>query len=167
MEEKALKDLLEILSQEYDCLNSLSRLALEKEDAIIKNGIEKLSELLENEQKIIEQIKLLEKERLIIISQIKDLYSLSKEGLTFTELKAELPALWQKELLLIREKLLEKIEELHKRNEKNGVLISEALKINGFSWELLLNIVQSTNQIYGKKRDLGINTSQHIIDHRS
>lgn len=167
MEGELIKRLIEILNIEYDYLNELNHLVLEKKEAIIKNNIEKITELLERDREIIAEINLQEKERLEIFYRLEELYKLNKGDLTFSELKNVFPDLWERELFEIREKLLKIIEDIHKGNEKNRVLISEAVKINDFSLALLLNLSQPVNQIYDKKMILGSKVSQHILDHRS
>lgn len=167
MGEKVIKRLIGILEEEYECLVALNQLVLEKKDAIIKNDVDELAELLGKDRGILAGVQSLEKERLETILRLKELYMFKKEDVTFAGLKDALPDLWQKELSTIREKMLEIIADLQKGNERNRVLISEALKLNKFSLELLLNVSQPANQIYDKKMGLGTKVSKHILDQRS
>ncbi|AZO95890.1 flagellar export chaperone FlgN [Halocella sp. SP3-1] len=167
MGEEVIKRLIEILEEEYEYLVVLNQLVLKKKKAIIKNDVDKLAELLGKDREILAGIQSLEKDRLEIISQLKEMYKLNKEDLTFVELKDSLPDLWQKELSVMKEKMLKVIVGLQKGNEKNRVLISEAVKLNEFSLGILLNILQPASQIYDKKMGLGTKVSQHILDQRS
>ncbi|WP_230867156.1 flagellar export chaperone FlgN [Iocasia frigidifontis] len=167
MGEEVIERLIEILEEEYEYLVVLNQLVLKKKKAIIKNDVDKLAELLGKDREILAGIQSLEKDRLEIISQLKEMYKLNKEDLTFVELKDSLPDLWQKELSVMKEKMLKVIADLHKGNEKNRVLIAEAVKLNEFSLGILLNILQPTNQTYDKKVGLGTKVSQHILDQRS
>lgn len=166
MEVELIKGLLEILKKEYACLKRLNQLVLKKEEAIIKNDVARLTELLGKDQGILEETKALEKERLNLISQLTNLYNLATEDLRFKDLQILLPDLWQEELTAIKAKLLNIIAELQKGNEKNRVLIAEALKINEFSRGIFLNILHSNNQLYNKK-GVENSTSQHILDQKS
>lgn len=164
MGEDVIERLIAILEKEYECLAALNQLVLEKKDAIIKNDIDELAELLGKDRGILLEIQSLEKERLETISQLKEFYKLNKEGITFAELKDVLPDVWQEKLSVLKEKLLRVITDLDKGNEKNRVLISEAVKLNEFSLGLLLNTMQPANQIYDRKMESGTKVSRHILD---
>ncbi len=168
MPAKMLKNLLELLEEEYEYYCKLNGLALEKRDFLIDNDIEGLTRLLEEDNEIIAVLEGLEEKRVKLVNRLATTYKLGPEDINFTRLSRVLPEEWQSDLALLKDKLLQIIEELHNQNEQNKILVEEAVKLNNFSINMLIKAIEPDNQIYdpvqGKKADNKKMT--HIIDRR-
>jgi flagellar biosynthesis/type III secretory pathway chaperone len=167
MNKGLISRLLETLKKEYEYYNSLNKMAAEKKECIIKNDIQKLSKLIQEDDKVIVELKELENERIDIIKELAVLYNISNDNINFTSLMEYLPELNRDELSLIRDKLLDIITELHEHNQENKVLIEEAVKINDFSMRLIMNTLEIDQKTYNNGQNKSDNKVNHFIDRKA
>lgn len=166
MQEKLLLDLYKVMKKDLGFLKKLNQQANFKKEAIINNNISKLSKIVKKEKQIMENIKILKEKRFQIIRKISDLYTLEEENLTYTDLIVELPVSGQKKISPILTELQDMIKRLRIINERNKLLLSEAIKINKFSFNVLLKVLKPTNHTYDRKNSFENNAFQHILDQR-
>lgn len=168
MENDLISRLVTILKKEYRYYQRLNKLALGKKDSIIDNDVDKLSQLVKEDDRIITDLEELEKERILIMDKLAELYKLDPGNINYSQLIKLIPESWQEELVSLREDLLIIIDELHDRNQQNKVLIEEAIKINNFSLNVLMKALEPDNQTYGKNSNSPDKDKiTHLIDRRA
>ncbi len=171
MLEKLLKQLKQLLKQEYRYYRRLDRLATAKKEAIIDNSIQDLGSVLKEEQQIIEQIDLLEKERQQLLAkmefQFREKLSDYEAEFNFTFLLEHLSDKKVDGLREIRDKLLIIIDQLHQKNVKNRMLLEEAIKLNNFSYKMITSILEPENNTYNPDQQTkNISKLRHLMDRK-
>ncbi len=167
MGDKVVANLVMILEEEYDLYNKLVQLAAEKKETIIDNKIEELSELVQREDGIIDEIKEFETSRGEKITELCEVYGISADEVSFNQLLEYVTGSVREDLIDIREKLLEVIDNLNNMNEQNRLLIDEAIKLNQFSFNMIIKALEPANQTYDGKSDRSEKkVSSHLVDRR-
>ena len=170
MRDQLISHLIETLQDEYQYYQKLRDLADSKNDAIVANDVDKLSDLIENDKKVIETLDNLEAERNDILKEMRDILGLDEGELEYEVLADNLSETWTEKLNEVREKLLKVMEELHEINEQNKVLLQEAIKLNNFSFQMISDVVEPNTQTYNNqknKKDKSNNKINRIIDRRA
>jgi hypothetical protein len=156
-----IKKLCKILNEENFIFKQLLKIETLKNELIIKQDIEKLKELTEEEKKYLNNIELKEKERDLIVDSIFERYQINNEKV-LTVLINNLPEDNKEEIDLIkkeREELLKNIKDLKKINEINNKLLSESIK---FFNSVIKSLDSSDNITYHRS-----NTGKvHLIDQK-
>lgn len=144
-----LERLVSILGEEINFCREMTCFAQKKQDLIIENQVEELLQLVDEEEEKSEIIQDLEAERMSIFKAI-----MGDQG-TLSDLIARLEAAgednWKQRLISVREELLELLFELQSLNERNKVLVEEALTFNQFTMNLLRQVKGSRGQKYNKR----------------
>lgn len=166
MDQSIYKQLIDILKQEYEQYLKLNKIALSKKDTIVENRVDELSELIKEDNDIIDIINDLEKKRSNITLEIFQNNNLSDNDINFSNLIKVIPAPCQDELYDVRQKLLKIIDELHIQNEQNSFLVTEAIKLNNASLNIFINALQPEDKIYNMKQKSTERKSSHLIDRR-
>lgn len=112
MTENIHNELVEVLTKEYQLYLEMKELADKKKDALIENKIDELIDFVKREEEIVDKVKELEEKRNEIILNICDIKKEKAEDISFQELIKLISEPEQKELLDIREKLLDIIDRL-------------------------------------------------------
>lgn len=147
-----IKSLVEILGTEYKYYLELNDLAIQKKEAIIANDVEKLTELLKDDEEVIEYINELENKRTIIMKELINLNNFQESNLNFNKIIDISPDQYSGTLKRIRESLVQTIDQLHDQNEQNSLLIQEAMKLNQFSLSMMMNFLEPESQTYNPKQ---------------
>ena len=146
-----IKELYNILIEEYELYKNLNETASEKNTAIVENEIDNLAKVVENEDDILKEIEDLEEKRSKIIIELAEKYNLDN-NFQYSNLINNFPEEWQQQFSDIREKLLEVIDEIHEKNEENTMLLDEAIKLNNFSLNMLSKAVSPEDGTYNKNQ---------------
>lgn len=136
-----IQELIKILESEYDNYGQLCTLAEEKREVVIKGDIEKLKNITNSENELVGRNQKLEKERISLMNDIADVLNYSSEEITLTKL-IELLNNQQKDreaLKDIQARFKDKLNTLKSLNEKNGILIKQALSYVDYN----MNVMQS------------------------
>ncbi len=147
-----LAQLTELLSEDYKCIESLQTLLAEEKEILIKREFDKLNELSENKQTLIEAIQSNNEKKITILSP----FSNEKEPVKLLEaLVNKFGEAKTRKLKEMNQQLEEKLEKCRRQNAANGQVIIRSLKDN----KELINIVTGKttgNELYNS---LGKSTS--------
>ncbi len=152
------KELESLLQEEYDLIFRLNQLSLMKKDVIVENDPIKLNEITKEEEKLVNGIgnlevartKLLDSWGVAVDTPISNLIETVPEG------KAE--------LLHIKEKMADLIEELNENNKLNTSLIRENLDWIDFNMNLMRSVETPSN--YGNEKDPNKGEGNSIFDRK-
>lgn len=161
------EELLKLLKNECSYYKELAKLAFQKKEVIIDNNIEELTELLEEDSKILDNIESLEVKRKKATSSLADSYNVNIDELNFEKIIGLAAPEFKEQLKEIKGELLAVIEELHDQNEQNRLLINEAMKLNNFSLNLMMKMLEPESKTYNPKQEnQNKNRVIHLIDRK-
>lgn len=142
-----IDELVSTMSQENDIYRELIPIAEEKTRVIIKNDLDALQKITEQEQLTIEKINALEKKREEVVINIGTVLSRDPKELNMKALikiMGKQPA-EQKELSRIHDELDVNLRRLVTINDRNKELINQSLEMIEFN----MNLIQSTRMAPG------------------
>lgn len=137
---ETLIDVLDKENTEYEGLLSLSE---NKTSAIVRGDVERLQEILGEEQRYIDNISKLDKKREENVKDICNVLNLSEKGMKI-DLIIEMLSKRPKEQSALQEvhlKLKRTLDQLMKINENNKVLLKESMDMIEFELNLAKNSV--------------------------
>lgn len=142
-----IDELVKTMSQENDIYRELIPIAEEKTRVIIKNDLDALQKITEQEQLTIEKINALEKKREEVVINIGTVLSRDPKELN---MKALIKIMGkqpkeQKELSRIHDELDGNLRRLVTINDRNKELINQSLEMIEFN----MNLIQSTRMAPG------------------
>ena len=142
-----IDELVKTMSQENDIYRELIPIAEEKTRVIIKNDLDALQKITEQEQLTIEKINALEKKREEVVINIGTVLSRDPKELN---MKALIKIMGkqpeeQKELSRIHDELNVNLRRLVTINDRNKELINQSLEMIEFN----MNLIQSTRMAPG------------------
>ena len=134
-----LESLIDVLDREGTEYEALVALADQKTPAIVKGDIETLGKITEDEQEIVGRIQKMEKSRKEILADIANVVNKDVETLKLINLIQMLGKRpdEQKKLANVQEKLKSTIDRLREANEKNQMLLTDALDMVGFNLNMI------------------------------
>ncbi len=133
-----IDELITTLSEMNDLYEQLIKSGKEKRDVIIKNDIEALQKVNENENILVGKTLKLDKKREELFSDIAFVLNKNQEDITLTKLIEyieEQPEV--EDVKKLRDSANELLSELKSINESNKILIEESLNHAEFSMNLL------------------------------
>lgn len=135
-----IDELIDVFNKQLRLYEDVLAIGKEKKNVILKNDIETLAQMNEVESSIVNKLNRLEKQRLLIISDMCEVLDINKDTFTLKELSEKLTIEEDKEKILnIRDELNAMMKELRVVNELNQTLIENSLEYINFS----LNLYQS------------------------
>lgn len=148
-----IQELITVLTEEQQLYEKIIPIASEKKNVIIKNNLESLQEITEQEQLAIDQVTALEKKRSEVIVNIGILLNRKPEELTLKEIirLLESQPKEQKQLSQIHDQLKQTVQELKNINIQNKSLIVQSLEMIEFN----MNLIQSTRMSPGNNYTKG------------
>ncbi len=148
-----IQELITVLTEEQQLYEKIIPIASEKKNVIIKNNLESLQEITEQEQLAIDQVTALEKKRSEVIVNIGILLNRKPEELTLKEIirLLENQPKEQKQLSQIHDQLKQTVQELKNINIQNKSLIVQSLEMIEFN----MNLIQSTRMSPGNNYTKG------------
>ncbi len=164
IETKLIENLIKALQYEYKTYSGILKLAVRKTDCLIKNDIEQLMAINEEEKKAAEQTLKLNQVREQLLSQICEAAQLDYKTLTLEKLKDYVEEPYKKALEEVRLKLNPLIQKLAVQNSYNQRLIENAMETLDFSIQLISS-PQPSVPLYGKTgQELSQNTKRSMLD---
>ena len=142
-----IDELVNTMSQENDIYRELIPIAEEKTRVIIKNDLDALQKITEQEQLTIEKINALEKKREEVVVNIGTVLSRDPKELNMKALIKimDKQPKEQKELSRIHDELDVNLRRLVTINDRNKELINQSLEMIEFN----MNLIQSTRMAPG------------------
>ncbi|SDL67579.1 flagellar protein FlgN [Halarsenatibacter silvermanii] len=170
--EPLVDKLCRILKEMADVHEKALKLAEEKKERLIENDIEGLSEVVEREEKVLQEIETLEKERGRLADKLAGLTG--EDELNISALKEQVSGERRRRLKKLQNKLNPLLEELDRVNEQNRQLLLQAMKFNEVTFKLFLQGadeqgVYKKPEQEGSAGDDGVDKEQvrNIIDRRA
>lgn len=140
-----MDNLIELLTSECEAYEKLVKVSSQKTRTIIDGDIEKLQKITMQEQELTDMLQGMEKKRLETVKDIAIVINKEDEELTITRL-AELmdgqPKV-QKELLNLRDRLKVVLGEMKAVNDKNEMLLKQAIEMVEFDLSLIKSLRQA------------------------
>ena len=148
-----IDELIDILQEEHKIYRQLIPIAEEKTRVIVKNDLDSLQSITEQEQSAISRINVLERKRETVMVNIKTVINRKNGELslsTLIDLMEKQPK-EQKALSVLHDNLKDAIQGMVQINNRNKTLIQHSLEMIEFN----MNFIQSTrmspgNNIYTK-----------------
>lgn len=135
--------------------------AIKKEEAVKKNDIPTLNELLKEESALIQQLRKLENTRQHVVHAWMQEKGFVKEDVTFEQLLKFFPEEHKEELQQWKERLVSEITKLKDQNELNQQLIEDSLRFVNMSLDAMQpqqefsNYQKPTSSRRGMDEDIG------------
>ncbi|MDR1699813.1 MAG: flagellar protein FlgN [Lachnoclostridium sp.] len=142
-----MENLISTLKEEERLYSELFPIAEQKAQAIIKNDIEELQAVNEQEQKIINRVTSLEQKRQETVNNIAIVMNRKPEDLklqVIADMLQKQPA-QQKEIKEVHDKLKSTVKRLQEVNARNKDLIEDSLEMIEFN----MNFIRSTRMSSG------------------
>ena len=134
-----LENLIDVLDRENTEYEALVGLADQKTPIIVKGDIDSLGKITEDEQEIVGRIQKMEKSRKEVLADIANVVNRDVETLKLINLIQMLEKRPDQQQLLVevQEKLKGTVNRLKEVNEKNQMLLEDALDMVGFNLNML------------------------------
>ncbi|MTI59257.1 MAG: flagellar protein FlgN [Firmicutes bacterium] len=153
----------EIFKKEYEQYCILLDKAQSKQQAIMENDIDKLAEIVSDEQEIIELIEELESKRHSFLNDFAAEEKTAGMGFSFVELMAFMPE-EKEEMQELKDDFLAVLDQLQQINEENKQLIEDSLKITEYSLQVIRQAVGREN-VYSKNDNSdSFKQTNHIVN---
>ena len=149
------EELKELLDKELIALKKLEAIAFEKTDIIVNNQVERLEEFIKAEEDLINEIGLLEVERM----QLLDTWGVATDTPLSNVIERVVED--QSQLIHISNSMGQVLEKLNIQNNLNNDLIRENLDWIDFNMNLMAGIETPTS--YGKDKQEDLRTGGNSI----
>lgn len=135
-------ELVNVLSEQKECYQGLYTLATYKAKAVVEKDIDFLKDVVKREEEFIGRSNILNKKREEIFKDIALVTGLSEKDLTVTAIINKMGKELEisKQLIKLREEILEVLGNVKKQNDHNKILLSQSIEFVEFS----LNAIQTT-----------------------
>lgn len=133
------EELLNALSNEMSIYKKLTDHASEKTGYLVKNNMDKVKEITDKEQILLQELAKAEKKRTDIVESLKDIFG--DPNLTLSKIAQRLPSEERKRFVDLKISIVDILETLKEKNKQNEMLIKEGLNITEFT----LNAIQTQN----------------------
>ena len=163
METKLSKQLIDILNQENDIYDELSKISNNKTNLIVGGKVAELESIVNVEQALIIRISKLEDEREKIVDKLCSLLGKKPEEITISGLAAQLGQNESDTLQACQEKMVNSIKNLKNKNDLNSKLIKNSLEYIDFSINMMTSIDSVTNS-YGSSGHVGDTKKRNLFD---
>lgn len=140
-----MEDLLDVLEKEEEQYRNLIELGQQKRKAVIKADIRNLEEITAKEGDVASAIQNLAKHRKHVLDDMATVLGKDADSMTITKLIGYLEGQpqEQKRLTEIRDRLLAAGNQMQSTNERNIVLLKQALEMTEFDLTLLRSMRQA------------------------
>ena len=140
-----MDNLLEVIESENANYETLITLATQKRDAVINADIRQLEDVTNQEQEITSVLSKLEIRRTDILADMAEVLHQDKGALTVQRMidLLEKQPKEQEQLIVLRDKLRQTLQEMARVNEQNKYLIQEALEMVNFDLTLFKSLRQA------------------------
>ena len=163
MEAGLTRQLTEILSQENDIYDTLSKVSNNKTDLIVGGKVSELESIVKIEQSLIMKISRLESEREKIVEKLCNLLDIKPREITISELAKKLGQAESEQLTACQKDMVAKINKLKDVNDLNSKLIKNSLEFIDFSINMMTSI-DSVNNSYGNTGHTGDSKKRNLFD---
>ena len=163
MHTELAKALTDILNQENDIYDTLSKISNNKTNLIVGGKVIELESIVKIEQSLVMKISKLEAEREKIVEVLCGSLGIKPEEVTLSSLAAQLGQKESSQLKDCQEKMVNNILNLKNANELNSRLIKNSLDYIDFSINMMTSI-DSVNNSYGSSGHSGDTKKRSLFD---
>ncbi len=156
-----------LLEKETYLYSRLLDIAGDIQNTVVKNDMENLSRLVENEDNIFSTAEKLRQDRMEVMLDIKEKLNLTDEEFGLGKLMEFMEEYDAAEINKLRDSLLETMSKLDSVNRNNHILVDYSMNLNAKFMNLLVNIGHN-NTVYrptGKVQQHD-NTKRRILDRK-
>ncbi len=163
MKSDLIRQLTEVLDQENDIYDTLSKISNNKTNLIVGGKVNELESIVKIEQSLIIKISKLENEREGIVEKLCSLLDKKPEEITISGLAVQLGKSESDKLKACQEKMVNNITKLKNTNELNSKLIKNSLEYIDFSINMMTSIDIASNN-YGSSGNSGDSKKRNLFD---
>ena len=163
MIEGLVNQLTEVLNQENEIYDTLSKISNNKTNLIVGGKVIELESIVKIEQSLVIKISKLEDEREKIVEKVCVLLGKRPEEVTISGLAAQLGQNESSKLKACQEKIIKNINNLKTTNDLNSKLIKNSLEYIDFSINMMTSIDTVTNS-YGNSGYSGDTKKRNLFD---
>ncbi len=163
METLLVEQLVQILDQENEIYDTLSKISNNKKDLIVGGKVQELDSIVKLEQALVVKISKLEDEREKVVGNLCTLLDQRPEDVTISGLAEKLGEKESAQLKVCQEKMLKKILTLKNANDLNSRLIKNSLEYIDFSINMMTSIGTVSNN-YGSSGYSGDTKKRNLFD---
>lgn len=163
MIEGLVKQLTEVLNQENEIYDTLSKLSNNKTNLIVGGKVMELESIVKIEQSLVIKISKLEDEREKVVEKLCVLLGMRPEEVTISGLAAQLGQNDSSKLMACQEKMINNINILKNANDINSKLIKNSLEYIDFTINMMTSIDTMTNS-YGSSGHAGDIKKRNLFD---
>jgi len=163
MEAGLVRELIEVLNQENEVYDTLSKISNNKTNLIVGGKVIELESIVKLEQSLVIKLSKLEDEREKIVEALCRLLGKKPEEVTISGLAAQLGQNEATNLMACQEKIVKNIKNLKNTNDLNAKLIKNSLEYIDFSINMMTSIGTVTNS-YGSSGHVGDNKKRNLFD---
>jgi uncharacterized protein YjcR len=139
-----IENLITTLEEENQLYEALTKESMNKTPAIVANDLERLQEANMKEQALVDQITAVSHRRDQALAEIATVLGKDAKTITVSEVIVlmEKQPEFQHPLIVIKDKMLKRVEELKQVSAHNRDLLQQSLEMTEYS----INLIQSLNQ---------------------
>lgn len=139
-----IENLIEALQEESGLYESLTQVSMEKTPVIVANDLERLQETNAKEQHLVDEITAISHRRNKALNEIATVLGKDARTITVSEVikLMEKQPEFQHPLIVIKDKMVQQVEELKRISIHNQDLLSQSLDMTEYS----IHLIQSLNQ---------------------
>lgn len=163
METELVKQLTDVLNQENEIYDTLSKISDNKTDLIIGGKVVELGEVVKVEQSLIIKISKLEDKREKIVDKLCGTLGKKPDEMTISALASQLGENESDMLKECQERMFKCINKLKNINELNSKLIKNSLEYIDFSINMMTSI-DTMNNSYGSSGHSGDSKKRNLFD---
>lgn len=140
-----MEELIDVLEQEHGYYEELLKVSMEKTPVIVSNDLNRLKEITQKEQNIVDMVNQLEKRRDEVLANIATVLNRNEAKMTVSTVIDLMKAQpdYQQKLAKIHKKIKDVAFRLKDVNQHNFDLLSTCLEMTEVSIQLLQNINQA------------------------
>ena len=140
-----MEDLIDVLNKEEEQYQGLIELGKKKREVVIRADIKTLDEITATEQEVASNLQNLAKKRTRVLNDMATVLGRNPGEVTITKMISYLEEqpVEQKQLMEVKERLLQTGKEMAAINDQNEILLNQALEMVEFDLTLLKSMRQA------------------------
>jgi len=141
------QDLMTILQEEVEAFRSLRDLLTEEQEALVRDDVETIRSAAERQERVAEEIRLIEARRLHVVRSIGGRCGLRDDPLTLTRISGLCEKEDGERMRAMRGELLDLHADIRQKNRNNALLIRHAMRYVDRTLQLLKG-GDGSNRVY-------------------
>lgn len=130
-------ELIEVLNKIGDLYEQMIAFAQEKKDSLVNVKVNELNKIIEQEEKLIKEINLLEKNRVILVNEIAKASGWSNDNIKLAFLVGSAPEDFAPQMKKVGQRLADNVLEIATLNGINNNLLKQAMRVTEYNINVL------------------------------